>query len=112
MVKDEYQLVFCTCPNNEVAIQLADEVIDSKLAACVNIIPGITSVYTWENKKETSEEVLLMIKTTASSYSTLEAVITAAHPYECPEVIAIPIQHGFKGYLQWISENVSANNLH
>lgn len=112
MINEKYQLVFCSCPNQETALALANEVIESKLAACVNIIPEMTSVYTWENKKETSKEVLLMIKTTESAYAILEAVLTAAHPYECPEVIAIPIEQGFKGYLQWISENVSTNNLH
>ena len=101
-----YCVVLCSCPDNEVATTLAKQIVESKLAACVNVLPAMTSIYTWENKLETATEVLLMIKTSFLAYSALELYITKAHPYECPEIIALPIDQGFEGYLQWINNSV------
>lgn len=99
-------IVLCSCPDNEVATTLAKQIVESKLAACVNVLPGMTSIYTWEDKLETATEVLLIIKTTVLAYSALELYLKKAHPYECPEIIALPIEQGFKGYLQWINNSV------
>lgn len=101
-----YLVVYCTAPNLEIGKKLAKLVVESKLAACVNIIPNIHSVYTWENKLETSEEVLLFIKTQKEAFSGLEKILKESHPYECPEIIAIPIELGSKGYLQWLNQNI------
>jgi periplasmic divalent cation tolerance protein len=101
-------VVLCTCPKNEVATDLAHQIIASKLAACVNIVPGLTSIFCWQGKTETAIEVLLLIKTTAKAYPKLEALLAEAHPYDCPEVIGLPIELGIKGYLEWIKDNVLA----
>lgn len=107
-MKPEACLVLCTCPNSKVAHDLAQQLIESGLAACVNILPEITSVYTWKGKTESGTEILLFIKTTLKAYPKLESLIKTLHPYECPEVIEIPIHHGLTGYLQWIKDSVLA----
>lgn len=101
-----FMVIFCACPDNKTARTIANKLIESRLAACVNIIPGIESIYTWKNKVETSQEHLLLIKTTKDAYEKLEATIKKNHPYECPEVIALPIQQGIKEYLHWLNETV------
>jgi periplasmic divalent cation tolerance protein len=99
-----YLLVLTTCPDAEFAETLAAKLVDAGLAACVNIVPGIQSVYRWKGKRETGTERLLLIKTRAALYDRLEQAITASHPYELPEVIAVPIKNGLAGYLSWIGE--------
>ncbi len=99
-------VVLCTCPSEEVAKALATKAVESRLAACVNIIPGLTSIYTWQDKLETANESLLLIKTTADAFPKLEALLLHEHPYECPEVIGLNIEHGTRGYLQWIEKTV------
>lgn len=99
----EYCLVLCTCPDAASAETLADGLVSGRLAACANIMPGLTSVYTWEGKVEKAHEHLLLIKTEASAYPALEAFIQDRHPYDVPEIVAIPLAHGSANYLQWIS---------
>lgn len=99
-----YLLVLCTCPDQATAQNIANQLVDQALAACVNILPGLTSVYQWQGKRAETREHLLMIKTTDKAYQTLEQAITELHPYELPEVIAVPITQGLNGYLQWIKE--------
>ncbi len=101
-----YIMVFCTCPSQNIALEIARKIVEDKLAACASIIPGLTSIYTWEGKTETSSEVLLLLKTTEQSYPQLEKTLIHLHPYECPEVIGVPIEHGHKGYLQWLKNSV------
>ena len=95
-------VVLCTCPSREVGTQLAETLVTEKLAACVNIIPKIQSVYMWEGAVCQEEEVLLVIKTTENREPALRARLVTMHPYECPEVIGLPIQRGHGPYLQWI----------
>jgi periplasmic divalent cation tolerance protein len=95
-------LILCTCPDQATAQTIANQLVDQALAACVNILPGLTSIYQWRGKRETAQEHLLLIKTTDEAYKTLEQAITELHPYELPEVIAVPITQGLNGYLQWI----------
>jgi periplasmic divalent cation tolerance protein len=102
-----YQLVYCTCPDETSARQLADALVDAGLAACVNILPGILSVYRWEGKREHAREHLLAIKSLRAAYPQLEDTIVRLHPYELPEVIAVPITQGLAGYLAWIDDNVT-----
>ncbi len=97
-----YQIIFCTCPDLETASKLAHTLIQKKSAACVNILPGLTSVYPWQNKIETTQEHLLIIKTRADQYQTVEAIINKDHPYELPEIIAVTVERGLPDYLQWI----------
>jgi len=97
-------LMLCTCPDQATAQDIANQLVDQALAACVNILPGLISVYQWQGKRETTREHLLLIKTTNAAYPALEQTVTELHPYELPEVIAVPITQGLKGYLQWIKQ--------
>ncbi|MCW8944927.1 MAG: divalent-cation tolerance protein CutA, partial [Sedimenticola sp.] len=97
-------LIYCTCPNRESADRIAGLLVTKRLAACVNITAPIVSVYTWQEKLETAEEYLLLIKTSQSRYSELEQAILSVHPYELPEIIAVPIEQGLPAYLHWIDE--------
>ncbi len=104
---EHHLLVYCTCPNQASAQSIANMLIDEKLAACVNILPGVQSVYCWQGQRETAQEHLLSIKTLHSAYATLEQAIVTLHPYELPEIMAVPITHGLAGYLAWIDDNVA-----
>jgi len=97
-----YQIVLCTCPNKDIAELIANALVSEKLAACVNILPGIMSVYSWQDKVTSDDEVLLLIKTQNCFFSALKQKIKAIHPYDIPEIIAIDIQQGDKNYLNWI----------
>ena len=98
-------LVYCTCPDHATAARIAETLVDRHLAACVNIVPGLTSVYRWQGQRETASEVLLLIKTRQATYLELQAAILSAHPYELPEIIAVPIQAGLPAYLAWIESS-------
>jgi periplasmic divalent cation tolerance protein len=100
-------IVFCTCPSLEVGRTLAKKVVEAKYAACVNILPNITSIYTWEGKTEESSEILLILKTTEKVYRLLEAELLKHHPYDCPEIVGISIEQGYKGYLEWINQSTA-----
>ena len=90
-------------PDLAVADRLADLLVQRQLAACVNILAPCRSVYRWQGAIEDAEEVPLLIKTTAARYAELEATIRARHPYELPEIVAVPIAHGLPGYLAWVA---------
>jgi periplasmic divalent cation tolerance protein len=100
----EYCLVLSTCPDAETARSLAETLVAERLAACVNILPGLVSVYVWQGVMESSAEVLLLIKTERQAYPTLEARLRDLHPYELPEIVAIDIDRGLPDYLNWISQ--------
>jgi periplasmic divalent cation tolerance protein len=102
-----YQIILCTCPDQKTAEQIASELIKHQLAACVNIVPGITSVYRWQANIETAQEHLLLIKSQAEQYQAIETQIKQIHPYELPEIIAVPIDRGLPEYLQWIDTCLS-----
>jgi periplasmic divalent cation tolerance protein len=95
-------LVITTLPDKTSATRLADRLIEQGLAACVNIGAPVTSVYRWEGRLEHGEELLLTIKTSTARYPALEAAIVDGHPYELPEVIAVPVTAGLNKYLAWI----------
>lgn len=103
--KTEYLLVITNCPGSITAKKIAQDLIAEKLAACVNIIPGIQSFFAWVGKVDKANEHMLVIKTTAASYNALEQRIIKLHPNELPEIIAVPIQTGSAEYLKWISTN-------
>ncbi len=100
----KYHVVLCTCPDTAVAEDLAGRLVAARLAACVNILPGVRSIYEWQGAVENDAEVLLVIKTTGERYPELEAAIAAHHPYEVPEVLALDVSAGLPDYLQWMDE--------
>jgi periplasmic divalent cation tolerance protein len=101
-----YCCIVSTAPSLKKARQLAGLLVSKRLAACVQILPGLESHYRWRGKKETSQEVLLLIKTKTSIYKKVEETILKNHPYEVPEIICLPITQGSKIYLNWIAREV------
>jgi periplasmic divalent cation tolerance protein len=97
-----HQIILCTCPDQDTAEKIARVLIADHLAACVNILPGILSVYAWQGQIESAHEHLLLIKSDKDRYPAIESVITASHPYELPEIIAVDINNGLPEYLHWI----------
>ena len=95
-------LVLTNLPDRAAAERLADSLIEKRLAACINILAPCRSVYRWQGKVQHDEEHPLLIKTTAGRYALLEAAIRAGHPYELPEIIAVPIERGLHAYLEWV----------
>src|ERR1041384_742516 len=100
-------IVLVPPPNVEEASRIADALVGGQLAACVNILSGIESVYRWEGKVARDSETLMIIKTTDDRYIELEAQIKALHSYTTPEVIAIRIERGSEAYLKWLGESVA-----
>jgi periplasmic divalent cation tolerance protein len=100
-------IVFCTCSGEAEADKLARSLVEEHLAACVNILPGLSSVYRWQDKVETAAEHLLVVKTTQERFAAVENRIRELHSYELPEVVAVPIVAGSENYLRWIREQVS-----
>lgn len=98
----ETWLVLSNAPDVETARHLANIVVEKRLAACVNILAPCESVYSWEGKIELAQEIPLVIKTTPEDYPALEALLKQEHPYQVPEIIALPIQAGLPAYLDWI----------
>ena len=105
----ELQIVLCTAPDPETAEMIADALVTEQLAACVNILPGVTSVYRWQGAIEHSEELLLIIKTRKAVWPMLEAQIQALHPYELPEIVAVPITNGEADYIQWLENSIPSS---
>ena len=97
-------LVLCTFPDLGKARETATALIESQLAACVNLIPAVESIYRWQGAVESAVEVPLLIKTTAAAYPALEAAIRERHPYDVPEIIALPITAGLPAYLNWLAD--------
>ncbi|GKV33602.1 hypothetical protein SLEP1_g42089 [Rubroshorea leprosula] len=98
-------VVYVTVPNREAGKKLAESIVKAKLAACVNIVPGLESVYEWEGKIHTDPEELLIIKTRESLLEALTQHVKANHEYDVPEVIALPITGGSPQYLEWLKKN-------
>lgn len=98
----QHLLVLNTCPGSITAKKIANDLVADQLAACVQIISGVQSIFRWVGRVENSEEHLLLIKTTTDRYPDVENRIRALHPYELPEIIAVPIGGGLEGYLAWI----------
>lgn len=98
----DHCIVITTCPDGESAANLARILVATQLAACVNIVPGIQSVYRWKGELVTDHEHLLLVKTRSDRYDPLEAAIRANHPYELPEVIMVPMTQGSTEYLNWL----------
>ena len=97
------RLVLCTCPDQVTATAIAERLVGDRLAACVNVLPGLTSVYRWEGEVQRDPEVLLLIKTVAARLPVLTETLRGLHPYEVPEIIAVPIAAGLTDYLTWVT---------
>lgn len=105
MPPDSALLVLITCPP-DTADGLAAALVEARLAACVNLLPGLRSVYRWNDATERADETLLIAKTTTAGYAALEAAVLARHPYELPEVVAVDIAAGSPAYLKWLADAV------
>ena len=101
----EVLIAFCTFPEATIAAKVAKEVVEERLAACANILPDVRSIYRWEGKVESADEVLVVFKLAAPRYAEFETKIRSVHPYEVPEIIAFPISKGLPAYLQWVKES-------
>ncbi|MEI7988388.1 MAG: divalent-cation tolerance protein CutA [Chloroflexota bacterium] len=105
IMETEFIIVLVTVPSQEIGRQIALSLLEKKLAACVNIVAGVQSLYIWQGKLCDEQEVLLIIKSRMALFaSELVPAIQAIHPYEVPEIIALPLVHGSQDYLAWLSE--------
>lgn len=104
METSDFQIVLTTCPDSETADRIARRLVDDGLAACVNVLPAVQSVYVWKGKVETESEHVLLAKSHVRHYSAIEQRIKALHPYELPEIVAVPIVTGLKEYLAWLDD--------
>ena len=95
---------YCSCPDPATAERIANALVAENLAACVNILPGVRSVYRWRNAVEHADEVLLMIKTAEDRLDALTARVTGLHPAELPELIAVEVVGGLPAYLSWVTD--------
>lgn len=101
-------LVLCTCPDAASGERIARALVEERLAACVNRVPGLTSVYRWQGAVQSASEELLLIKTTRDAFPALQERLLALHPYTLPEVIALPIDSGHAPYLDWVRAAVAS----
>jgi periplasmic divalent cation tolerance protein len=100
----DYSVILTTTPNIDEAKEIAHTLVEKKLAACVNIIPNVSSIYCWQDKIVDDEEYILVIKTRKEHYKAVKKTILAMHSYELPEIILLPIKDGYKNYLNWIKK--------
>ena len=100
-----FVLVLVTCPDRTVARRLGRELVKRRLAACVTIVPGVESIFWWEGRIDRGREALLLIKTTAERFEPLRRAAIRLHPYDVPEVIALPLTAGHRPYLEWVASS-------
>jgi periplasmic divalent cation tolerance protein len=103
----ELRIVLCTFPDHDTARQIGTSLVEKQLAACVNLVPAVESIYRWQGKTESTMEVLAVFKTTESAYPVLAAALAAAHPYEVPEIMALEPSAVAGSYLDWCLRSVS-----
>jgi periplasmic divalent cation tolerance protein len=100
-------VVLCTVPDQDTARRLAWLLIDERLAACVNVVTGVTSVYRWQSKIEEDAEILLVVKTSRDRFPAMRERLADAHPYDVPEIVALPVQDVLEPYGAWLLECVT-----
>lgn len=100
---ERFIVILCTAPTPDVGAELGRGLVEQRLAACVNVLPGVRSIYCWQGEIHDDPEVQLLIKTQASHFESVAQFIREHHPYDEPEVLALPIQHGSATYLAWLS---------
>lgn len=103
----DVRVCLCTVPSSEVGGELARGLVEARLAACVNIVPGVRSVYRWKGEIQDDGELLLIIKTSAERFEAMRDWLLEAHPYEVPEVLALPVSAGADAYLAWVLESLA-----
>jgi periplasmic divalent cation tolerance protein len=102
----DFQIVLSTCADREQAERIAHRLVEQQLAACVNILPGVQSIYRWQGKVESAGEVLMVIKTSTDLVSEVELTIAGLHSYEVPEVLVLPVFGGSHAYLAWLTDSL------
>eukprot|EP00744_Colponema_vietnamica_P025879 GILI01038205.1.p1 GENE.GILI01038205.1~~GILI01038205.1.p1 ORF type:complete len:140 (-),score=17.28 GILI01038205.1:67-486(-) len=107
-MSNEFSIAYVTAPSTEVAKSLSTKLLENKLVACVNLIPGVKSMYWWQDKIDESDEVIMMMKTRSGLVEELTTFVRQNHPYEVAEVIVTPITHGNPPYLDWITASTKA----
>jgi periplasmic divalent cation tolerance protein len=111
MIENSQCLVFSTCPTQECAQQIAQILVEQHLAAGVNLVPHIQSVYRWQGEIKNHEEVWLIIKTRTEHFTQIQAIFQTLHPYQVPELILLPITHGLASYLAWIDASCQPTSV-
>ncbi len=106
ITEEDIILVMTTCPDADSAQLIAVTLLEQRLAACVNTLPGTKSLYRWEGNIEVAEEFVLLIKTSGSRFALIEDTVKKLHPYELPEIISVPIASGSVEYLDWIKQSL------
>lgn len=101
------RVAISTAPDADTGARIAQVLVEERLAACVNVVPGVRSIYRWHGAIEDAQEVLLVIKTHAERVSALAERLCALHPYDVPELLALPVDGGLAPYLQWVTEEVA-----
>lgn len=107
---DEVRVCLCACPDLATARRLGRTLVDERLAACAQVLPGIESIYRWNGAVESAAEILLILKTTPMRFDALQARLVALHPYEVPELVALPAVAGLPAYLHWVAESTRADD--
>jgi len=103
-MNDALLVVLCTTPSIEVAEKLARAIVEQRLAACANIVPTIRSLYMWNGALHDEPETLMVLKTHPNRYEALETWLKANHPYDVPEIVALPVSHGSAPYIAWVTQ--------
>jgi periplasmic divalent cation tolerance protein len=103
-------VILVTAPSADQAAVIARTLVEEGLAACGNVLPQLRSIYRWEGKVQDEPEALLILKSTRARFEALRARVVALHPYECPEVIALPVEEGHPPYLAWIADSVRSGS--
>ncbi len=106
---DTIVLVFTTWPESTPVAEVARELLDAGVAACINCIPGVQSFFHWQGRLEQERECILLIKTTEARFPMLREQVLKAHPYELPEIVAVPVTAGLSGYLQWVRDSLNTD---
>lgn len=103
-------LILTNVPDRAVAEKLARALVEARAAACVNILPAGHSIYRWRERVEQADEIPLLIKSTAANYAAVEEIVRAQHPYDVPELVAIPITQGLPAYLDWLAQETERHD--
>ncbi len=103
----EYSIIFCTVPSKDVGIKIGHILVKERLAACANIVGGLTSIYEWKDEICEDAECLMIIKSRKELFDDIKKKIVDNHPYELPEIVSAPIEAGLEPYLNWIKENTT-----
>lgn len=110
-IKNQYIIALATAPDATVARNLSHQLVEKKLAACVNLIPNISSIYIWQETVEESDEVLMLIKTSKNHFTAIEQLLKEEHPYEVPELISCTIEQISNSYQQWLAKSTTFTTL-